>query len=192
MSLIEPGGNGILNSERVLYTPADGGVVTWVSGDVYRVLASAEDGMGSIGFIEGQVPVGAGPLPHVHERTDESFFLLSGTIAFLGGEKTITAEAGSFVHVPRGTLHRFMNVGDAEARMIFFFTPGGPELMFLHGGDKPEPGSAPVIWGADRTAEAMASVAHLNPDLVYRTELDYLFRPEGGRPSATVTGRREA
>jgi hypothetical protein len=75
-----------------------------------------------------------------------------------------------------------MNVGDAEARMVFFFTPGGPELMFLHGGDKPEAGSAPVIWDADRTAEVMASVAHLNLDLVYHTELEHLFKPEGGRP----------
>jgi mannose-6-phosphate isomerase-like protein (cupin superfamily) len=166
----------------VLYTPADGGVVTWVAGDVYRVLASSYDGAGSIAMIDAQVPVGAGPNPHVHERTDESFYLLSGTIAFLGGDKTITAEAGSFVHVPRGTLHRFMNVGDAEARLLFFFHPAGPELMFLHGGDEPQPGSAPVIWGADRFAEAMASVAHLNVDIYFPTDLDHLFQPEGGRP----------
>jgi mannose-6-phosphate isomerase-like protein (cupin superfamily) len=182
MSLIEPDGKRMLDSGRVLYTPADGGVVKWVSGDVYRILASAEDGRGSIKFIDGTVPVGAGPLPHVHERTDESFFLLAGTIAFLGGEKTITAGAGSFVHVPKGTLHRFMNVGDTDARTVFFFTPGGPELMFLHGGDKPEAGSSPVIWDANRTAEVMASVAHLNPDLVYYTELDHLFKPQRGRP----------
>jgi mannose-6-phosphate isomerase-like protein (cupin superfamily) len=183
VSLTEPNGKGILDSERVLYTPANGGTVTWVSGDVYRVLASAEDGTGAIGIIDGLVPVGAGPLAHVHERTDESFFLLSGTIAFLGGEKTITAEPGAFVHVPRGTLHRFMNVGDDEARMLFFFNPGGPELMFLHAGDKPEPGSAPIVWDADRTAEAMAKVAPLNLDLHYKTELDHLFQPEGGRPA---------
>jgi mannose-6-phosphate isomerase-like protein (cupin superfamily) len=181
MSLMEPDGKGMFDSERVLYTPAGGGSVKWVSGDVYRVLTSAEDGTGSIGFIDGQVPVGAGPLPHLHKHSDESFFVLSGTIAFLGGEKTVTAEAGGFVHVPRGTLHRFMNVGDEEARLLFFFTPGGPELMFLYGGDEPKPGSAPIIWDANRTAEVMAKVAERNLDLEYHTELNYLFKPEGGR-----------
>jgi mannose-6-phosphate isomerase-like protein (cupin superfamily) len=77
----------------VLYTPAGGGDVGWVSGDVYRTVSSQEDGV-SVGMVDATVPVGVGPIPHVHERTDESFFLLSGTIAFLGGEKTIMAEAG--------------------------------------------------------------------------------------------------
>ncbi|NMO51012.1 cupin domain-containing protein [Actinoplanes sp. TBRC 11911] len=129
-------------------------------------------------MIDGVVPVGGGPIPHVHEQTDESFFLLSGVIAFLGGEKTITAEPGAFVHVPRGTLHRFKNVGQEAARMIFFFTPGGPEMLFTHAGDVPRPGEHPIVWDADRTAEALDSVAHMGIDSVYYPEHDHLFRPE--------------
>jgi hypothetical protein len=30
---------------------------------------------------------------------------------------------------------------------------------------------------------SVGSGADLNPDLVYRAELDYLFKPEGGRPA---------
>jgi mannose-6-phosphate isomerase-like protein (cupin superfamily) len=177
VSVIRPDGKSIFDSRGVVYTPAGGGVVRWVSGDSYRVLATRDDGTGAIGMVDGTVPVGGGPIPHVHERTDESFFLLSGTIAFLGGEKTITAEPGAFVHVPRGTLHRFKNVGDVEARMIFFFTPGGPEMLFTHAGDKPEPASSPIVWDADRTLEAFASVAHLDIDNVYYPEHDSLFKP---------------
>lgn len=171
----------ILDSWRVLYTPAGGGAKSWVSGDVYRVLASREDGAGAVGMVEGTIPVGAGPAPHVHERTDESFYLVSGTIAFLSGAKTIIAEPGAFVHVPQGTLHRFMNVGDEEARLILFFTPAGPELLFLHAGDIPEAGVQPVIWDAERAEKALAAVAHLDVDIVPHPELDHLFRPESHR-----------
>jgi mannose-6-phosphate isomerase-like protein (cupin superfamily) len=178
VSLIESSEGGILDSSRVLYTPAGGGDTTWVSGDIYRILASGEDGAGTVGFVDGVIPVGGGPIPHVHGHTDESFFLISGSLAFLGGQRNFTAAPGAFVHVPRGTLHRFMNVGDEEARLLLFFTPGGPELMFKYGGDKPQPGSAPVVWDADRVAEAVAATARLELEDVARPDLNHLFRPE--------------
>ncbi|NMO53762.1 cupin domain-containing protein [Actinoplanes sp. TBRC 11911] len=180
MSVAGPYDDDILNSDRTIYTPGDAGVMSWVSGDVYRVAASREDGVGRIGFIDGIVPVGGGPIAHVHKKSDESFFVASGTIAFLSGTKTIAAEPGSFVHVPQGTLHRFKNVGDVEARLLFFFNPAGPELMFNYAGDKPAPGSAPIVWDADRFAEALDAVAHLDVDIFPHPELDHLFRPGPG------------
>lgn len=176
MSVIEPDGGDILDSGRVLYTPAGGGDVRWMAGDAYRILASREDGTGAIGMVEATVPIGAGPGPHVHARTDEGFYLVSGTIAFLGGEKTVTAEPGAFLHVPRGTLHRFMNVGDEEARLLFFLNPAGPELLFKHAGDR-----GPEQWTPQRRDAAIAAVAHLDVDLTAHPELDHLFQPERGR-----------
>jgi Cupin domain len=110
-------------------------------GDVYRVLTSAEDGTGPIGFVDGQVPVGAGPLPHVHKHSDESFFVLSRTIAFPAGAKTITAEAGAFVHVPRGTLHQFMS--DDLLDNFCWAALTGPQRRFGEFPGRP-PGSSPT------------------------------------------------
>ena len=40
------------------------------------------------------------------------------------------ASAGDFVNVPRGTVHRFRNVGVETARMVLTFTPAGIEGFF--------------------------------------------------------------
>ena len=45
---------------------------------------------------------------------------------------------GTFVNVPRGTKHHFRNESDAEAEMIFWFTPAGIEGLFEELGEHPE------------------------------------------------------
>ena len=40
------------------------------------------------GLVEATVPPGGGPAPHVHERTDETFYLVHGELEFLSGDKT--------------------------------------------------------------------------------------------------------
>ena len=42
----------------------------------------------------------------------------------------MTAGAGDFVNVPRGTVHCFHNDGTATMRMILTFTPAGMEKFF--------------------------------------------------------------
>ncbi|WP_329218562.1 cupin domain-containing protein [Streptomyces sp. NBC_01485] len=149
-----------------------------MSGDSYRVLSSVEETNGAIGFVDATVPPGGGPIAHTHERTDESFFLISGTVAFLDEEENFTAEAGSFIHVPRGRVHRFMNIGDEDARIALIFNPAGMEQLFLFGGDLPAPGGKPVVWGAERFAEALEKTAALDIDAVMRPDLEVRFRPE--------------
>jgi quercetin dioxygenase-like cupin family protein len=67
----------------------------------------------------------AGPL-HVHHREDEAFWILDGDVTFEVGDFTIEARVGDYVFGPRGIPHRY-TVGDAGARMLFIFTPGGFE-----------------------------------------------------------------
>ena len=43
----------------------------------------------------------------------------------------MTATAGAFVNVPRGTVHCFRNTGTQGARLILTFTPAGIEHFFL-------------------------------------------------------------
>jgi uncharacterized cupin superfamily protein len=76
------------------------------------------------------VPPGGGPPPHIHSREDETFYLLEGEIEFLLGEETILAGPGDFVSVPRGTVHRFLNVGTETAKLVLTFTPAGIDRWF--------------------------------------------------------------
>ncbi len=46
------------------------------------------------------------------------------------GDALVMAKSGDFVNIPRGTMHRFKNVGADTARMIATFVPAGMERYF--------------------------------------------------------------
>lgn len=79
---------------------------------------------------EVSVAPGGGPPPHVHSREDESFYLKQGTLALQVGGRTLTASAGDFVRMPRGTVHSFKNVGEETAKLLMVATPAGLENYF--------------------------------------------------------------
>jgi len=71
----------------------------------------------------------------VHHKNDESFYIVSGALELLNGDETLLAEVGDLVFVPRGTRHRFKNIGDTDAHVLILMTPGGPEALFVEAGD---------------------------------------------------------
>ena len=46
------------------------------------------------------------------------------------GDSTYQAKAGDFVFIPRGTVHRFRNVGTGTAIQLVTFVPAGMEKYF--------------------------------------------------------------
>jgi quercetin dioxygenase-like cupin family protein len=115
---------------RLFHRPVDTGPAYWGPGDHYTFLVTGEESGGAYFAMEALVPPGGGPPPHVHSREDETFYLLEGEIEFRLGDDTVTAGAGDFVNVPRGTVHCFRNAGTTTARMILTFTPAGMERFF--------------------------------------------------------------
>ena len=73
---------------------------------------------------------GGGPPPHVHTREDETFYIQQGTLAAQVGDKALNVSAGDFVHVPRGVVHSFKNVGQETAKLLLVVTPAGLENFF--------------------------------------------------------------
>ncbi|MGH3011780.1 MAG: cupin domain-containing protein [Gaiellaceae bacterium] len=115
---------------RFLHRPVATGPAYWGPGDHYTFLVTGEESGGAYFAMEALVPPGGGPPPHVHTREDETFYLLEGEIEFLLGAETILAGPGDFVHVPRGTVHRFLSTGTDTARLVLTFTPAGIERWF--------------------------------------------------------------
>jgi mannose-6-phosphate isomerase-like protein (cupin superfamily) len=70
------------------------------------------------------------PPPHLHEREEESFYILEGTLQFQVGGESLTAGAGAYVKAPPGLRHAFKNVGTAPARVLMLVTPAGIEKFF--------------------------------------------------------------
>jgi len=67
------------------HVPAGEGPTTWFAGDTYTIKASRESTNGSLGLVEATVPPGGGPIAHIHTRTDEAFYILSGQLEILDG-----------------------------------------------------------------------------------------------------------
>jgi quercetin dioxygenase-like cupin family protein len=65
---------------------------------------------------------------HRHGEDDESFFVLEGEITFfLEGRAAVRARAGSFAHIPGGTVHGF-RVESERARYLILTTPRHAEF----------------------------------------------------------------
>jgi quercetin dioxygenase-like cupin family protein len=91
-----------------IHVPSGGGVTKWFSGDVYSVKLTAQQTNGAVGVVEASVPPGGGPVAHTHADQDETFYVISGELEFLDGERTFMAGPGNLVHCPRRTRHRFL------------------------------------------------------------------------------------
>jgi quercetin dioxygenase-like cupin family protein len=83
--------------------------------------------------------------------------VLDGEMEFVVEGATITATAGSFVHIPKGMLRAYKNVGTETARAIVVFAPGGFEGFFEEVGEPATELSSPPVSEPD--LERLVAVA---------------------------------
>jgi mannose-6-phosphate isomerase-like protein (cupin superfamily) len=95
-----------------------------------RRLAGAEHTNGA--FALGEFTGGEGPwtVPHVHQHTEESFYVLDGAFTFTLGTDEIQAGPGAFIRVPHGMRHQ-MRARPGGGRLLTLWVPGQLEAMFL-------------------------------------------------------------
>jgi quercetin dioxygenase-like cupin family protein len=67
---------------------------------------------------------------HVHERLEETWYLLSGELEFRVGEETFTAGPGASVFVPAQVPHAFANRSDDNATFLLAMSPPGHDRYF--------------------------------------------------------------
>jgi mannose-6-phosphate isomerase-like protein (cupin superfamily) len=89
-----------------------------VSGERITFRKTASDTRGELLEFDLELtPEGHVPGKHVHPSQEERFEVLSGTMKFKMGRRTVIAEAGEVVTVPAGGAHRFANGGDEAAHV---------------------------------------------------------------------------
>ena len=96
-----------------------------------RVLASSEDTNGAWSLVELKEMPGYHTNLHRHNRTDEAFYVLEGSLTVRTNDETVDYPAGSYVFIPRGTPHAQGNRGKVPVRVLLTMTPGGFEQSFL-------------------------------------------------------------
>ncbi|NJO20958.1 MAG: cupin domain-containing protein [Spirulinaceae cyanobacterium RM2_2_10] len=74
-------------------------------------------------------PHGQGSGPHMHDQSDELFFVTDGTMAVRVGDDWIDAARGTFLRIPAGVIHDFENRTAVPAAVLNIFLPGGFEHL---------------------------------------------------------------
>jgi quercetin dioxygenase-like cupin family protein len=119
----------------VILPPGEGR--TLPGAEVITMKLTSEETNGSIGVLEGITPPGAGPPRHIHRSCDELFYVLEGEFLFLVGERQATAQPGTLVFIPRGTVHAAKVLGTEPGKVLIAYVPGGQERAFEEFGRLP-------------------------------------------------------
>ena len=93
------------------------------------VASSAETGGATTVFESTEMP-GYKTNIHRHNNAEETFYILEGTLTISIGGETHHLGPGSYVFIPRGTIHAQGNLTNKPVRFITTVTPGGIEDFF--------------------------------------------------------------
>jgi mannose-6-phosphate isomerase-like protein (cupin superfamily) len=91
--------------------------------------AVREETAGAYALIEATL-IGSGPPQHIHHAEEEAIYVLEGEINIQVGNQTHHATRGSFVLVPRGTVHTYWNAGTTDPKILIIVSPPGFEQLF--------------------------------------------------------------
>jgi mannose-6-phosphate isomerase-like protein (cupin superfamily) len=67
---------------------------------------------------------------HVHERLEETFYVLDGQFEFRAGGETFQATTGACMFVPPQVPHAFANRGAVPARLLLTMSPAPHDRYF--------------------------------------------------------------
>jgi mannose-6-phosphate isomerase-like protein (cupin superfamily) len=117
------------SEQSVTYVPAHAGETVWLLGAFVTFKTNGESD--KLSFFEGIFPAGTGVPPNIHHQQEEAFYVLEGSFSYRIGDNTMTCGPGSFVFVPRGTLHAFQNTGADTGKVLLTNNlPGAHERFF--------------------------------------------------------------
>lgn len=158
---------------ELLIRNADSAPAYWMNNVLWIVLAEGKDTGGRFSMMEQLLPKGAGPGPHKHAWSDETFYMLDGELTLFVGDEIRTARKGDFIMVPRNTRHGF-RIDSETARFLNGYTPASMEALIVERGTP----------ATTLTLPPNGSVAprENTPELLRRYGVDILPGPDPLRP----------
>jgi quercetin dioxygenase-like cupin family protein len=93
--------------------------------------ATAATTNGAYALFEAHTAPGQGVPPHRQRYEEEALWILEGSYRFLVGVQQVDLGPGSYVFVPRGTVHAYTNTGAAPGRLLILVSPGGIHERFF-------------------------------------------------------------
>ena len=98
--------------------------------NIAEILATHEQTGGTFGAWRYTANLPGGPPLHIHRAEDEFFYVVSGEFNFQLGDCITRAPAGSFVFIPKDTVHTFQSIGAEPGVLLGTVHPGGFEGLF--------------------------------------------------------------
>ena len=133
----------------------------WMGETFTYFLATGEATGGAFSLVDEEAKRGESVPLHLHRDDMESFYVVEGEMTFYIGDRPgISAPAGTFVHLPGGTVHGF-RVASETARYLILTTPRHGE--FYRDITLPSrPGGLPPLESIDgaRIDESVRGVRH--------------------------------
>ena len=106
----------------------------WWGNILVTFKVTSEETDGTFAIVEEVVPPNYGTPLHVHSREDERVYVVSGNLMFQVGDEIFPATTGAFINMPKGLVHNFKNVDNADAVVLITYSPAGIEDMFCEMG----------------------------------------------------------
>jgi mannose-6-phosphate isomerase-like protein (cupin superfamily) len=109
----------------IVVPPGAGKPVRRLFGEQTTIKVTAPETGDAYAVRENEVPAGFDKVPfHIHHGAEEAFYILEGSMTVSTPERAVEAPAGSFVLIPRGTVHTLANPGAVPLRWLTFISPG--------------------------------------------------------------------
>ena len=106
----------------------------WLLTDLHTFKVVGDDTNGAFAVAELTAGPEFGPPPHIHQQSDEDFYILDGTFDFSLAGQAFTAGPGAFVHLPKGVVHTHCAGGGTSARALVIHSPAGVERFIEEAG----------------------------------------------------------
>ena len=115
--------------------------------EISTVKAGGADTAGTVSVHEEwKGPEDTGVPRHFHHHMDEMYYVLEGDMRFVLGEEEFVAGPGTFVYIPRGTIHAWRPTGTGPVRQLLITIPGGFEGYLDEMQGLPTPQEDPKAW----------------------------------------------
>ena len=116
--------------ESIILGPGEGRTIETL-GSKMGFKAVTKDTGGHYSLIEYEAgPEFSGPAPHIHLEMEEGFYVVEGMFYVQVGDEQVRAPAGSFILIPRGTVHTFANPLPTPSKFLLIASPAGFEHYF--------------------------------------------------------------
>ena len=147
----------------------DAQTAIWFLGALAQVRVSGAQTGGAFAVADHLAQRGNASPVHVHDRDDETFFVLDGELrVFVGEEEEHAAGPGTVAVLPRRLRHAYVVIS-ATARFLTLHTPAGFEQFAAEAGQParaltlPPPPAGPPDFAALAQAAALHQITILAP-----------------------------